>query len=183
MNTAQVGTQAKLQNPEDLLGDLVSNLDRDSHEVSPIKRYILASLGDRTLVFADIFVSEIMLVERAFILPLPFFMPALIGLAQYQGRLTPLLSLARLLNDANALIPEVVSVVCLKGDSSDPATEDVAGAGLIVDRVVGTVSHEQYADLLRADPLHDSKRYLTLEQLLLQIPSHAWQPNRWYASV
>jgi chemotaxis signal transduction protein len=181
MNTAQVGTQ-KLQNPGALLSkvDLVP-LDRDDAEASPIKRYILASLGDRVLVFADIFVSEIMLVERAFILPLPFFMPALIGLAQYQGRLTPLLSLTRLLNDANALIPEVVSVVCLKEDLSNPATEDVAGAGLIVDRVVGTVSPEQYADLMRAD-LH-GKRYLTLEQLLPQIPSDAWQPNRWYALV
>jgi len=174
MNTAQVSTQIKSNYPTDLYQDL----DQVDDQISPIKRYILASLGDRVLVLADIFVAEIMLVERAFILPLPFFGPALIGLAHHQGRLTPLLSLARLLNDANALIPEVVSVICLKGDETNPATEDVAGAGLIVDRVVGTVSPEQCADLLQ-----DSIRYLPLEQLLPQIPSHAWQPNRWYSVI
>jgi chemotaxis signal transduction protein len=147
------------------------------NSIGSINRYILASFGDKVLVFADIFVAEIMLVERTFILPLPFFVPSLIGLAHHQGRLTPLLSLARLLKDPNTLIPEIVSVVCLKTDSGNPDAEDVAGAGLVVDRVVGSVSPDQFADLIR----QDSGRYLTLEQLLPQIPAHIWQPKRWHS--
>jgi chemotaxis signal transduction protein len=152
----------------------------DSHNlvdsVGSINRYILANFGEQVIVFADLFVAEIMLVERSLILPLPFFVPALIGLAHHQGRLMPLLSLARLLKDANALIPEIVSVVCLKGDTENGETDDVAGAGLIVDRVTGSVTPAQWADLLHQNPNH----YLTLEQLLPQIPSHVWQPKRWF---
>jgi chemotaxis signal transduction protein len=141
-------------------------------------RYILARMGDQVLVFADRLVAEIILVERTYILALPFFMPAVIGLAHHQGKLIPLLSLNRLFKSPNALLPEKLTVICLM----PTATENLGMAGLIVDRVVGSASAEQYGDLQRQDASDaSSQRYVSATELLTQIPSQVWQPQRWHS--
>ncbi|MDX1976799.1 MAG: chemotaxis protein CheW [Pseudanabaenaceae cyanobacterium bins.68] len=163
MNRSELDT---LDYQVDHQGDHQSDYQSDYQ--SRTQRHILAAFGQRTLAFPDRFVEEITLVERSSILPLPFFVPALIGLAHSQGRLVPLLSLARLLKDANALIPEILTVVCVKSDPANPAVDEIAGAGLVVDRVVGSVTQVGAAS------------YFQFEELLAQIPSHIWQPKRWY---
>ncbi len=134
-------------------------------------RYILTSLGEQTLVFGDVFVSEIILVERAYLLPLPFYTPALLGVIHRQGEIVSLTSLRRLLSDPNDLIPEKLTVVLLS-----KVAQDLAGVGLVVDKVQSSVSSEQYAKLRHQDL---TTPYLQLEDLLPRIPAYIWQPQRW----
>ena len=154
-----------------------SQLDTPDYQ-SRTERQILTAFGQLTLVFPGRFVEEIILVKRSFVLPIPFFVPGLIGLTHSQGRLVPLLSLARLLRDPNALIPEILVVVCVKSDMTNPAVDEIAGAGLVVDRVVGSVTDFSSSSGFSLDPASD---YLRFEELLSQIPNHIWQPKRWYS--
>jgi len=151
-------------------------------------RYVLTGLGQQTLVFPDVMVAEIMLVDRSYLLNIPFFGSAVLGVIQQQGNIIPLVSLRRALGEQNVLIPEKITVIRL----SDFA-DDLVGTGLVVDKVLSSVSAEQYAASLPAQIASQgssqtsnqvsSQIHVRIEYLLTQLPTHVWQPQRWQPQV
>jgi len=137
-------------------------------------RYILAGLDRVTLVFGDVLVSEIVVIERSYLLPFPFFASSMLGVVHHQGVVIPLLSLRRALLDKNALVPENLTVVRLSHE-----LPQLAGAGLVVDRVISSILPEQYAELAKTS----ANEYLRLEDLLPRLPSTLWEPYRWHPTT
>lgn len=132
---------------------------------SPDRRFILTQYGDRTIAFADWLVEEIILVGRSALLPLPFYHPAIVGVVQHQGHIVPAISLQRAFGDPASLIPEQLTIVRLAIDA-----DRLAGAGLLVDRTLGSV-------ILPQDAVHH--HYVLAESVLVALPESLWEPVRW----
>jgi chemotaxis signal transduction protein len=150
-----------------------------TQEVLPsYSRYVLASLGTLSLVCPDVFVAEIMIVDRSELLFMPFFDSSILGLVHQQGVIVPLISLKQALLGNRVLVPEKITVVRLSDE-----LEAIAGAGLVVDRVIGSISADQFENM----QVGESKQteYMRLESLITLLPSlerSAWEPNRWHPS-
>jgi chemotaxis signal transduction protein len=69
-------------------------------------RYILTQVERLTLVFPAVWVAEIIRLDRAQVLDLPFYDPLLVGIVNHNARITPLIAAAKLL--------ETVEVFSLK---------------------------------------------------------------------
>jgi hypothetical protein len=134
-------------------------------------RYILAGLEQLIVVFGDALVVEIIVVERSYILPFPFFSSSMLGVIHHQGVVIPLLSLKRALLDKNALMPENLTVVRLSNE-----LPQLAGAGIVVDRVLSSMLSEQYTKLAESS----GNTYVRLENLLPRLPGTLWEPYRWH---
>ncbi|CAN1209243.1 hypothetical protein TUMEXPCC7403_03405 [Tumidithrix helvetica PCC 7403] len=153
-------------------------------------RYVLTSLGEQTLVFPDAFVREVLLIDRASILALPFYNPAVLGIVHRQGAVIPLLLLRQALGQPKILVPETLTVIHL----TDLA-QAIEGVGLVVDKLVGSVTLEQYEQMIsrkldssqsissksdRSSGSIPDPDYIQIESLISQIPSQIWQPQRWH---
>ncbi|MBW4471617.1 MAG: chemotaxis protein CheW [Stenomitos rutilans HA7619-LM2] len=142
------------------------NTEAIEHSLQSLQeRYMLTQVGQQQLVFPTRWVGEIMLVERSQILKLPFYDRSLLGLMHHGGTIVPLLDahpliLETLGQDARSrTLKESLTVVRLRS-----TIDGLAGVGIVVDRVIGSVSSEQITELRlfqRSD-----------------IPNHLWQP-RW----
>ncbi|NJK59781.1 MAG: chemotaxis protein CheW [Oscillatoriales cyanobacterium SM2_1_8] len=137
---------------------------------SEVRRLILVALGEQTLSFADVLVAEILLVERSYILPLPFYGSAVLGVIHHQGGVVPLVSLRRALGESAAVLPERLTAVRL----TELAPDGLAGMGLVVDRLVGSVSVE---DLTKFPAV----TYVPAASVLARLAPNLWQPQRWAA--
>jgi chemotaxis signal transduction protein len=135
----------------------------DASALTTYKRYILAGLGERVLYIPDAYVSEVVMVDRTYVLPMPFYHTAVLGVAPHQGSLLPLLLLRRALGDTNALVPETLVVVFLS------VSAPLAGAALVVDRVLGSVSQ-----------MPEQPEAVSMDEVCAQLPKLLWQPQRWY---
>jgi chemotaxis signal transduction protein len=79
-------------------------------------RFILTQVELLTLVFPATWVAEILRIDRSQILNLPFYDPLLVGIANYNGQITPLIAAARLLKIEDFSLPERSgSIVLLRG--------------------------------------------------------------------
>ena len=148
--------------------------DRTS-EVTPqtalADRFILTEVERLTLVFPAIWVAEILRLDRAQILDLPFYNPLLVGIINHNGQITPLIAAARLLDLAPASLHERLLVVRL-----DRTAGKLANIGVIVDRAIGSSTRAKLpADLFAADPSYAEMRLIDPEL----VPSDLWQPQRW----
>jgi chemotaxis signal transduction protein len=119
-----------------------------------------------------------MIVDRSEILLMPFFDSAILGLVHQQGVIIPLVSLKQALMGNRGLVPEKITVVRLSDE-----LEAIAGAGLVVDRVIGSISADQFQKM----QLGESKQteYIRLESLFTVLPQlerSAWEPYRWHPS-
>lgn len=132
-------------------------------------RYVLAELGNSSVVSPDIFVAEVLILERSAILAIPFYSGAVLGVTHHQGQILPLVSLRRALTDSKMLLPEKINVVRLS-----PEAGDLGGMGLVVDRVVSSITAEQYAK---------GKDYIRLEELLPRLGTKIWEPVRWHPNL
>jgi chemotaxis signal transduction protein len=141
-------------------------------------RYVLASLGNLNIVCPDVFVAEIMIVERSELLPIPFFDRAILGLVHHQGLIVPLVSLKRALLKDKVLVPERITVVRLSDE-----IEAISGAGLVVDRVISSISSKQYEQMQVANAKSSQFEYMRLESLLPHLGQTIWEPQRWHSSV
>jgi chemotaxis signal transduction protein len=151
----------------------------DAREIFPAySRYVMVGLGNLNLVCPDIFVAEIIIVERSELLPIPFFERAILGLVHHQGLIVPLVSLKRALLEDKVLVPERITVVRLSDE-----IEAIAGAGLVVDRVISSISSEQYEQMQVASAKSNLVEYMRLESLLPYLGQTVWAPQRWYSSV
>ncbi|MFQ3679207.1 MAG: chemotaxis protein CheW [Pseudanabaenaceae cyanobacterium] len=140
-------------------------------EVLPdVRRLVLVALGEQTLAFADNLVAEILLVERSYILPLPFYGAPVLGVINHQGKVVPLVSLRRALGDSAVVLPEQLTAVRL----TELAPEGLAGVGMVVDRLVGSIVLEEL-------PRFSSLNYVPAESVLAQLVPSLWVPQRWSA--
>ena len=167
--------------------------------IPPSNRYIVVKVGDRLVTFPDVLVSEIMIIERNTILALPFYEAAIVGVIHHQANIMPLLLLRLLMGEQRALITESLTVVRLSKVAADLAenlsgklsNKNLSGVGVIVDRVIGSLTTDEYKDI----DLRDSSKkinqtvadiqkneYTPIEIILSSIPTHIWQPQRWQLS-
>jgi CheW-like domain len=133
-------------------------------------RFILTQVERLTLVFPATWVAEILRIDRSQILNLPFYNPLLVGIANYNGQITPLIAAARLLEIEHFSLPERLMVIRL-----DRAAEGLENVGLIVDRAIGMSTRAELPpDLFTAER---SGTMVMMRSSL--VPSSLWQPQSW----
>ncbi|PZO44462.1 MAG: hypothetical protein DCF19_01535 [Pseudanabaena frigida] len=175
--------------------------------IAPSNRYIVTKVGDRSVTFPDVLVSEIMIVERNAILALPFYEIAIMGVIHHQASIMPLLLLRLVMGEQRALITESLTVVRLSKVADELSDTKLSGVGVVVDRVFGSFTTEEYQDISQrnssdiTDPYVESasltnstkkinqivanirkNEYTPIEIILSSIPTHIWQPQRWQPS-
>jgi len=115
--------------------------------VAPSNRYIVTKAGDRLVTFPDVLVSEIIILERNAILALPFYETAIIGVTHHQANVMPLLLLRLLMGEQRTLITESLTVVRLSKIADELDKKSWGGVGVIVDRVIGSLTIDEYQEL------------------------------------
>ena len=164
---------------------------------APSNRYIVAKVGDRTVNFPDTLVSEIIIIDRNAIVALPFYETAIIGVMHHQANVMPLLLLRLLMGEQRTLITESLTVVRLSKLADNLGNKNLGGVGVIVDRVIGSLTIDEHVDQLTFPSITDAKHakkisqtvaniketeYTPIEIILSSIASHIWQPQRWQIS-
>ncbi len=158
--------------------------------ITPSNRYIVVKVGDRLVTFPDVLVSEIMIIERNTILALPFYGAAIVGVIHHQANIMPLLLLRLLMGEQRALITESLTVVRLSKVANDVG-ENLIGVGVIVDRVIGSLTTNEYKGIdleVSSKKMNQTvaniqeNEYTPIEIILSSIPTHIWQPQRWQLS-
>jgi chemotaxis signal transduction protein len=133
-------------------------------------RFILTQVEQQTLVFPATWVAEILRVDRSQILDLPFYDSLLVGVANYNGQMTPLIAAARLLEIEQFSVPERVMVVRLS-----QAAGQLENVGIIIDRAIGSSMREQLPiDLFTTN--RSGAMVMMQSQL---VPASLWQPQYW----
>ena len=177
-----------------------------NHLVAPSNRYIVAKVGDRSVTFPDVLVSEIIIIDRNAIVALPFYETAIIGVTHHQANVVPLLLLRLLMGEQRTLITESLTAVRLSKIADDLGGKNLGGVGVIVDRVIGSLTIDEYQEiniysselaqptLLSISSSNSPKKtnqivanikeneYTPIEIILSSIPTHIWQPQRWNLS-
>jgi chemotaxis signal transduction protein len=153
---------------------------RRDNLIAPSNRYIVVRVGDRLVTFPDVLVSEIMIVDRNAILALPFYEIAIIGVIHHQATITPLLLLRLLLGEQRALITETLTVVKLSKIADTLSNRNLGGVGIIVDKVIGSLTADEYHG---GDNLHSEvdSMNLPVELVTEQKKINQTVANRTYA--
>jgi hypothetical protein len=133
-------------------------------------RFILTQVADLTLVFPATWVAEIVRIDRSQILDLPFYDPLLVGIANYNGRVTPLIAAAKLL-ELNKWSLSARSIVVRLNESVDR----LGNVGFIVDRAIGNTTRSELPPELFTTNRSGS---LVMMQSKL-VPANLWQPRYW----
>ncbi len=132
-------------------------------------RYVLAGLGEKVVAFPDYYVLDVLVVDRNYVMRLPFYSPSVVGVTQHLGKIVPLVSLRHLyLKEQNVLLPGQLPVVRLA-----KSLPELFGVGLIVDRIMGSLSLQQYRE--------SKYDFIPIEVILDQLVGSHWLPQRWYA--
>ena len=134
------------------------------------ERFILTQIEQQTLVFPAIWVAEILRIDRSQILDLPFYDSLLVGIANYNGQITPLIAAAKLLALAPFVVPERLMVVRL-----NQAAGQLENVGIIVDRAIGSSTRAELAPELFTTNRSDAMVMMS-SQL---VPTSLWQPQYW----
>jgi chemotaxis signal transduction protein len=150
--------------------DLIPSIAK---QTSLADRLILTQVDRQTLVFPATWVTEILRIDRSQILDLPFYDSLLVGIANYNGRMTPLIAAARLLELENFLVPERVMVVRLS-----EAAGKLENVGIVVDRAIGSSSREELPPELFTT--NRSGSMVMMRSSL--VPASLWQPQYWSAN-
>jgi chemotaxis signal transduction protein len=141
-----------------------------AEQTSLVDRFILTQVDRQTLVFPATWVTEILRVDRSQILDLPFYDSLLVGIANYNSQMTPLIAAARLLELENFVVPERLMVVRLS-----EAAGQLENVGIVVDRAIGSSSRAELAPELftasRAGAMVLMRSHL--------VPISLWQPQYW----
>lgn len=172
--------------------------------VLPSIRYIATKVAEHTVTFPDVLVSEIMIIERNTILVLPFYEPSIVGVIHHQAHVIPLMLLRLLMGEQRAMLTESLTVVVLGKISDNLSIKSHSGVGIIVDRVVGSITTEEHqknnlqpsinSNLLVSSKAKHKKinqivaniketEYTPIEIILSSVPTHIWQPQRWHHST
>ncbi len=141
-----------------------------AEQTSLADRFILTQVDRQTLVFPATWVAEILRIERSQILDLPFYDDLLLGVANYNGQITPLIVGARLLQVDHFSLPERLVVVRL-----NQTADRLGNVGIIVDRAIGSSSRDQLPGELFIT--NNSDDMVMMRSLL--VPIRLWQPKYW----
>ncbi|WP_155898092.1 hypothetical protein [Allocoleopsis franciscana] len=140
------------------------------------RRYILTQIGEQKISFPSQWVTEIMLIERSQILKLPFYDSRLEGIVHHQGNIISLITpqLSNPVTQEHLIqrqrIQEKLTAIRLSSSVSE-----LFGVGLIVDRVIGSISQEQLG--LNQQQATESFN-LSIEMFQPEkIPQSIWQPR------
>jgi chemotaxis signal transduction protein len=102
-------------------------------------RYILTQVGHQKIGFPSQWVAEIILIERSQILNLPFYDSRLLGVVHHQGSIIPLVTFPV----GNPVSQRARNQEMLTAIRLSPLLNELAGVGLIVDQVIGSISQEE----------------------------------------
>jgi chemotaxis signal transduction protein len=141
-----------------------------AEQTSLADRFILTQVERQTLVFPATWVAEILRIDRSQILDLPFYDSLLVGIANYNGLMTPLIAAARLLELAQFTVPERVMVVRL-----NQAAGQLENVGIIVDRAIGS----RTCDELPSDLFVTNSAHGMVMMRSSLVPTSLWQPQYW----
>jgi chemotaxis signal transduction protein len=141
-----------------------------AEQTSLADRFILTQVERQTLVFPATWVAEILRIDRSQILTLPFYDSLLIGIANYNGQMTPLIAAARLLELEQFTVPERVMVVRL-----NQAAGQLENVGIIVDRAIGSST----SDKLPSDLFVTNKAHGMVMMRSQLVPTSLWYPQYW----
>ena len=148
----------------------INNLILTSAEQTSLAdRFILTQIERQTLVFPATWVAEILRIDRSQILGLPFYDDLLLGVANYNGQIIPLIIGARLLQLEHSS-PERLVVVRL----NENATR-LENVGIIVDRAIGSSTRDRLPSELFITNSADDM--VMMRSLLVSI--RLWQPKYW----
>ena len=139
-------------------------------QTSLADRFILTQIEQQTLVFPAIWVAEILRIDRSQILDLPFYDSLLVGIANYNGQMTPLIAAARILKLEQYSVPEQVIVVRL-----NRAAGELENVGIIVNRVVGSSTGSELPNNL----LTTNRAGAMVMMHSGLVPTSLWQPQYW----
>ena len=139
-------------------------------------RHILTQVGHQQIGFPSQWVAEIMIVERSQILKLPFYDSMVLGVVYHHSSIIPLVALqftnlvSQVRINQRPRIQETLTAIRLS-----QSVNELSGIGLIVDRVIGSISHEQLsAKESKATAASDPQ----IEVFQLErIPPSIWQPR------
>jgi chemotaxis signal transduction protein len=132
-------------------------------------RFISTAIDRRTLVFPAVWVAEILRIDRAQILDLPFYDPVLMGIIHHNGAIVPLVAGTRLLNIEQFGARERAVVVKL-----NEAAGSLANIGIVVDRAIGTSNRADLPPDLFTATATDGMMLMMRPDL---IPPGLWQPR------
>jgi chemotaxis signal transduction protein len=152
--------------------DLSVDIETNSFSLQPFQsRYILTKMGHQKIGFPSQWVAEIMLIERSQILHLPFYDSRLLGVVHHQGSIVPLVTL-QFTNPVSQQqrIQETLTAIRLSQSVSE-----LSGVGLIVDRVIGSISHEQLSANEQKATASSSPPIEVFQPE--SIPQSIWQPR------
>ena len=137
--------------------------------------FILTKLAELTLVFPTGLVSEILIIDPAKILSLPFYDSAVLGCIHQGGRMIPLISLAKIFLGKNNWVQQNLTAVRL----SETAGE-ISGCGLVVEGLLGSQTKAQLPpELFKSSKISEpSDQPICLFKPELLSPQ-IWQPQRW----
>jgi chemotaxis signal transduction protein len=138
-------------------------------QTSLADRFILTQVERQTLVFPATWVAEILRIDRSQILDLPFYDGLLLGVANHNGQIIPLIVGANLLQ-LEPLLPERLVVVRL----NENATR-LENVGIIVDRAIGSTTRDQLPSELFIT--NNADDMVMMRSLL--VPIRLWQPKYW----
>jgi chemotaxis signal transduction protein len=137
-------------------------------------RYVLTWVEQQPIAFPSQWVAEIIIVERSKILNLPFYTPAILGVIHHKGSIVPVMitEAAKMVRSQPLQLPRIKETLTVVRLSQSVGA--LSGVGFIVDRVVGSISHEQISSHLEAS----SGSNLPIKMFQLEdIPSSVWQPR------
>ncbi len=144
----------------------------NTEQTSLANRFILTQVERQTLVFPATWVAEIVRIDRSQILDLPFYDSLLLGIANYDGQITPLIIGARLLQIENFSVPERLVVVRL-----NETANRLGNVGIVVDRAIGGSSRDELpSDLFITNCAHG----MVMMRSSL-VPTSLWHPQYWSA--
>ncbi len=140
-------------------------------------RFILARLEKFTYAFPAQTVGGILLLDRAQILILPLYDPAVLGVVHHNGKIVPLVSLRHSIGISGSLSLETITAIYL-GSTADK----LAGVGIVADTTLGMCLQSDLPPyLFTSDSVSDSKRSESSTRLFNPelLSARLWQPKRW----
>jgi chemotaxis signal transduction protein len=130
------------------------------------QRYLLAQVGQHTLVFPASQVLQIIRIDRGKVLSLPFYPPVVAGIVHYNGSLLPLVTGHVLLGQAPSTGGELWTVMGWRQAHSL--------VGIVIDRTLGSRNRADLPPELWTTSPPDRWTLMTDDLL----PPNLWQPQQ-----
>jgi chemotaxis signal transduction protein len=133
-----------------------------SEPTALIDRYLLTEVGEYTLVFPANWISEVLQIEQNKVLQIPYYSPAILGVANYHNDFLTLIAGWQFLPETQPIRRDRFTVVRLGA-----TMRNWQNIGVVIDRVLGS--------MVRKDFPSKPKDLFVLANSQ-SLPNHLWQP-------